>query len=259
MLLATKIATALVLPLNLSILLGLAALVLARRRRGGLAAAAGLLSLAILVTASLPVASDALVSSLERDFPPADPATAPTAGAIVVLGGSVAAGTPPRRGPELVDASDRVLHAARLFRAGKAPLVVPSGGRLPWSAAARSEAAEMADLLVEWGVPRAAILEEGKARTTSENAVETARLLRARGVRRVLLVSSSIHMRRALASFRAEGLEPVPSPCDALVARSKPGEALDWIPRPDALDRTQRALKELLGLAVYRLTGRANE
>ena len=257
MLLASKIAAALVLPLNLSILLGLVALVMARRRRGGLAAAFGFLALAILVTASLPVVSDALVFSLEREYPPADPATAPTAGAIVVLGGSLAPGAPPRRGPELVDASDRILHAARLYRAGKAPLVIPSGGRLPWSVAARTEAAEIADLLVEWGVPRTAILEEGKARTTSENAVEMGKLLRARGIRRVLLVTSSLHMRRALASFRAEGLEPIPSPCDALVVSPKPREALDWVPRPDSLEKTHVALWEYLGLAYYRVTGRA--
>jgi uncharacterized SAM-binding protein YcdF (DUF218 family) len=256
-LLASKIAAALALPLNLSILLGLVALVMARRRRGGLAAGFGLLALAILVTASLPVVSDALVFSLEREYPPADPDAAPTAGAIVVLGGTLAPGVPPRRGPELVDSSDRILHAARLYRAGKAPLVVPSGGRLPWSVAERSEAAEIADLLVEWGVPRTAIVEEGKARTTSENAVELVKLLRARGVRRVLLVTSSLHMRRALASFRAEGLEAIPSPCDALVVSPKPREALDWVPRPDALEKTHVALWEYLGLAYYRVTGRA--
>lgn len=257
MLLATKIAAALVLPLNLALLLGLVALVFARRRQGGLAALCGLLALGILVSASAPVVSDALVASLERDHPPADPAAAPAAGAVVVLGGSLATGIPPRRGPELVDASDRVLHASRLFRAGKAPLVVASGGRLPWSEAARSEAEEMADLLVEWGVPREAILLEPKARTTSENAVETAKLLRARGVKRVLLVTSSIHMRRALASFKAEGLEAVPSPCDALVAGPPATGPFAFLPNPEALARTHRALKELLGLAYYRVTGRA--
>lgn len=257
MLLATKVATALLLPLNLSILLGSVALVLSRQKRGLLAAVTGLLALGVLVPASLPVASDALVSRLERDHPPADPAASPEAPAIVVLGGTLQPGLSPRRGPELADSSDRILHAARLFRAGKAPLVVASGGRLPWSREERSEAAEISDLLVEWGVPREAILREERSATTSENAAETARLLRPRGVRRVLLVTSSLHMRRALAAFRAEGLEPVPSPCDALVAGRGPVTALDWLPRPDALDRTHRALKELLGLAYYRVTGRA--
>lgn len=257
MLFASKVATALVLPLNLSILLGFVALVLARQKRGLLAAVCGLLALGVLVGASLPIASDALVARLEREYPPADPAESPEAPAIVVLGGTLQPGLAPRKGPELADSSDRLLHAARLFRAGKAPLVVASGGRFPWSRRERSEAAEMADLLAEWGVPREAILLEERSATTSENASEMARLLGARGVRRVLLVTSSLHMRRAIASFRAQGLEPIPSPCDALVAGRGPATALDWLPRPDALDRTHRAMKELLALAVYRVTGRA--
>lgn len=257
MLLATKVAAALVLPLNLSLLLGLVALVLARQKRSGLAALAGALAVVVLGAASSPAVSDRLVAALERDYPPADPGAAPTAGAIVVLGGSLAPGVPPRRGPELADSSDRILHAARLYRAGKAPLVVPSGGRLPWSAPRRSEAAEMADLLVEWGVPRGAILLEERARTTAENAEETARLLRARGIRRLLLVTSSLHMRRALASFRAVGLEPLPSPCDALSPAAEAAGPFAWIPNPEALERTHRALKEWLGLLWYRATGRA--
>jgi uncharacterized SAM-binding protein YcdF (DUF218 family) len=256
-LLASKVAAALVLPLNLSILLGLVALVLARQKRGGLAALAGALGLLVLAGSSSPAVSDRLVAALERGYPPADPQAAPTAGAIVVLGGSLAPGVPPRRGPELVDASDRVLHAARLYRAGKAPVVVASGGRLPWLPAGRSEAAEMADLLAEWGVPREAVLLEEGSRTTSENAAATAKLLRARGVRRVLLVTSSIHMRRALAAFRAEGLEPLPSPCDALVAGEEARGPFAWLPDPAALARTHRAVKEWLGLLWYRATGRA--
>jgi uncharacterized SAM-binding protein YcdF (DUF218 family) len=64
-------------------------------------------------------------------------------------------------------------------------------------------------------------------------------------------------MRRALAAFRAEGVEAIPSPCDALAtARARRGP-LDWLPRPEALQRTHDALWELLGLAAYRVTGRA--
>lgn len=257
MLLASKVAAALVFPLNLSLLLGLVALVLARQKRGGAAVLSGTLAIAVLAAASLPAVSDRLVAALERPYPPADPKEAPTAAAIVVLGGSLAPGVPPRRGPELADSSDRILHAARLYRAGKAPLVVPSGGRLPWSDRGRSEAAEMAALLVEWGVPGEAIVLEESARTTSENAVESGKLLRARGIRRLLLVTSSLHMRRALAAFRAEGLEPIPSPCDALAPSGEAAGPFGWIPSAEALARTHRALKERLGLLYYRATGRA--
>jgi DUF218 domain len=53
--------------------------------------------------------------------------------------------------------------------------------------------------LVEWGVPRTAILVDARSRTTRENAVETERILTARGARSLLLVTSALHMSRAVA------------------------------------------------------------
>ncbi|MBK6407521.1 MAG: YdcF family protein [Holophagales bacterium] len=111
---------------------------------------------------------------------------------------------PPRLGPELVDSSDRILHAARLFRAGKAPLVIPTGGRLPWTPAPRTEAAGIADLLVEWGVPRTAIVRGGRPDDLRQRGRDREAPPRARREARPPrhLVAPCV---RALASFRAEG------------------------------------------------------
>jgi uncharacterized SAM-binding protein YcdF (DUF218 family) len=49
----------------------------------------------------------------------------------------------------------------------------------------------------------------------------------------------------------------LPVVSDALVVSPKPREALDWVPRPDALEKTHVALWEYLGLAYYGVTGRA--
>jgi uncharacterized SAM-binding protein YcdF (DUF218 family) len=51
----------------------------------------------------------------------------------------------------------------------------------------------MAALLVEWGVPRTAILVDVRSRTTRENAVEIERILTARGARSLLLITSALH------------------------------------------------------------------
>ncbi len=65
-------------------------------------------------------------------YSPVAVAETPTADAIVALGGAVEGPAPPRIALDLSDAADRVLHAARLYRAGKAPVVVISGGAIPW-------------------------------------------------------------------------------------------------------------------------------
>lgn len=98
---------------------------------------------------------------LEREFPPARVETLPTADAIVVLGGGVGGNTNTVYYTELYGAADRVAHAARVWKAGKAPVVIPSGvGELQASL----------PLLKELGVPESAVLVENKARNTEENA-----------------------------------------------------------------------------------------
>jgi uncharacterized SAM-binding protein YcdF (DUF218 family) len=114
------------------------------------------------------------------------------ADAIVVLG----CGAPARL-------ARRVEHGIRLYRAGAAPLLLLSGG----GHGAEPEAAIMRHLALLAEVPEAALLIEPASRNTWENACESARLLRLRGLRRVLLVSDRTHLPRAALLFRLAGLE----------------------------------------------------
>ena len=258
MLQLSKVATQLVLPLALAIGAMLAASLLAWRSRARaaavLAAAAGL----SLWAASLPVAAYRLLGSIEARHDPVSAEKAPTAGAIVVLGGGLRSLDPAsaaQRWPDLNAAGDRLIHAARLYRAGKAPLVIPTGGSAEWEADSIPQAELAAQLLEEWGVPRAAILPEPRSRTTWEDARRTRELLDARGIRDVLLVTSALHMERALASFEAAGVRAIPAPTDFEAAAPADG-LLGWLPSVRALTDTTRSLREWLGLAVYRVRAR---
>jgi uncharacterized SAM-binding protein YcdF (DUF218 family) len=118
-------------------------------------------------------------------------ATAQAGDAIVVLGCRSAAGL--RR---------RLDRGVSLFQQGAAPLLLLSGGgsgRVP-------EAEIMRHMARDRGVPQAALLVETGSHDTVGNARETARLLRARGGRSVLLVSDRAHLPRAALLFRLAGL-----------------------------------------------------
>jgi uncharacterized SAM-binding protein YcdF (DUF218 family) len=113
----------------------------------------------------------------------------------------------------------------------------------------------MRDMLRVLGVPDAAMRHEGRSRNTLENARFSRDLVQQVGARRVLLVTSSLHMPRALATFRAAGFRAVPAPTDVeVVDRAKP-TPLRWLPDAEALEGGTRALKEYLGIAVYWLRG----
>jgi uncharacterized SAM-binding protein YcdF (DUF218 family) len=250
--LLTKVLTQLAYPLSLALGLGALSLGLLLRGRRRAAAAALTLALVGLWLCSAPVTGWRLVDRMESAYPPVSPEQSPTAGAIVVLGGGVDPPAPPRHWMDLSSSADRVLHAARLYRAGKAPWVIVSGGN-PWGAADESEAEAMASLLEEWGVPRTAILLDLQSRNTWQNALAVRELLARHDLRDVLLVTSALHMRRALETFRRMGIDADPAPTDYDVWHAPASELLSWLPDARVLERVSLALKELLGTAVYRL------
>ena len=88
-------------------------------------------------------------------------------------------------------------------------------------------------------------------------------ILARRGIERVLLVTSALHIPRALGAFRQQGIEAVPAPTDFLATpaerralnRSVAASVLALIPDAERLKTSTQALKEYLGLAVYWLRG----
>ena len=128
------------------------------------------------------------------------------ADAIIVLGAAQYGGRP---SPVL---RARLDHALGLWKTGRAPRVVLTGGRRPGDLL--SEAAAGRRYLVRRGIPNEAMLLETEGRTTLASLRAAARLLRERqdGARRVLLVSDPFHMLRLELLARLEGLEPLPSP-----------------------------------------------
>jgi uncharacterized SAM-binding protein YcdF (DUF218 family) len=127
-----------------------------------------------------------------------------TADALVVLGARVLPGGVPS-GALLA----RVEHAAALYHRGVAPWLVLSGGE---GVHAPSEARVMLRLAVEAGVPASACVLEEESRSTWDNARFSARLLRERGARRVVVVSDPYHLLRARQCFRRQGWEVAMSP-----------------------------------------------
>ncbi len=243
----SKLVIAAISPLGTALLLGFAGLALATaggmRRRGGLLLAAA--ALAWLALWSLPVASDGLRGWLEDAAGPRSIDALAPAPALVVLGGNIRGARPPRRPhPDLGPAADRLWHAARLYRAGKAPLLVLSGGTV--HEGEPPEAQAMRQFLLELGVPGGAMVLEPASATTTQNAAFSAGLLRQRGIREVLLVTSALHMRRARGLFEREGIRVIPAPTDYEVV-DRPFKLLDLVPDAEALEGSGRAIKEIVG------------
>ncbi|WP_437882733.1 YdcF family protein [Pseudomonas sp. LRF_L74] len=145
-------------------------------------------------------------------------------------------------------ALERMRYAARLHRASGLPLLISGGlhyGRPP------SEAGLMADSLQrDFGVETR--WREEESRTTWENALYSARMLKAEGISRVVVVTQASHMPRARWCFEQAGLHVISAPLGFLgVANDRPLNG--WLPEGQALWQSTRLLNEVIGLAVYPL------
>lgn len=252
----SKILPYLLYPLSIVLLLLLAggvARLFGARRTGGLLV---FLSVVLLLVASNPWLARESRARLEQWYPPVTIAETPRAGAIVVLGGALDLPVPPRIVAELNGSADRLLHGARLYRAGKAPLVVVTGGNVfDQGEQIHGEAWYMKQLLIEWGVPGVAIMAEENSRNTRDNALETKKILDREGIHSVLLVTSAMHMPRALATFAGAGIATVPVPVDFTVGDYRQPLLLDLLPSAGALAFNTQTLREHLGIFVYGLRG----
>ena len=109
--------------------------------------------------------------ALESEWPVVKAEDAPTADAIVLLGGGMGSNTNVYPYAEMWNGADRVWHAARLYKAGKAPIVIPTGA---------GEKESSVPLLLDLGVPEGAIRVEPEARNTEENAKFVEKILEPR-------------------------------------------------------------------------------
>jgi uncharacterized SAM-binding protein YcdF (DUF218 family) len=223
-----------------------------RRSRPRLASACFALGLGGLWLMSLPVVVQWSAGLLEREPPLArDEWTVmgQRADAIVILGsgrerGDVAWGADQPTGVGL----ERQRFAARLAKASGLPVLTSGGlhyGTPP------SEAQMMADSLrddfgvtVRW--------QEGRSRTTWENAQFSAEVLLPQGIKRVVLVTHAWHMPRAAWSFRKAGFEVVPAPVGFLGGDN--AQPLGgWMPEFKAIWQNGQLMNEAVGQIGYSL------
>ena len=219
------------------------------------AAATGTLAFLILGLSIWTNVGAVALQPLENRFRKPDQAPERVDG-IIVLGGAFEGRVSGERGqPELNEGGDRMTEAAALaLRYPQAKLLISgAGGTLIDDAPGDGELG--ADFLAPLGIDRARVLAENVARNTQENIALSRELAQPKPGETWLLVTSAFHMPRSVGLFRKAGWEVVPWPADY---RAPGNERLGFC-RDDSmrcLRQTTAAVREWIGLATYRLTGR---
>jgi uncharacterized SAM-binding protein YcdF (DUF218 family) len=155
--------------------------------------------------------------------------------------------------------SDRFIQAARLWHTGTVKKIIVCGG--VGNLLNRDEPTEggfMRDEMIAMGIPDSCVLADTTSKNTFENALQAKAVIDAAQLQPpYVLVTSAIHMPRSLRTFAKAGLKVEPHPSNYEVINSKNTFKDFLVPDVTLLDKWTYLLKEMVGLVVYSMTGKA--
>ncbi len=246
MLFFNKFLPVFVLPVGIVALLVL--LALWRKKRWPL-----LLAVAVLYLSSIPAVGNRLIGWVETRYPAVPVAEAGPADAVVVLGGILGPRVQPGFVANFDETSERFDAGVALLQAGRAERLVFTGAKMGWKDTAATEGDELKRLAIARGVPAEKILVTREIVNTAGEAAATAELVKANGWKRVILVTTGWHMPRSAYQFKRAGVDCLPFPVDFRYDPARAVQAIDFVPRGEAWQQTETALRETYGYWFYRL------
>lgn len=190
-----------------------------------------------------------------RPLKPADVAAGRRTAVVVLGGGGYDVEDWSGRTYSVVDfsAATRVLEASRVYKMIDPAFVISSGGNPYLDSSTRPTGETMRGALATLGVPADRIIVETVSRTTRDEAIVVAAILKEQAAEQVVLVTSQTHMRRALGAFRAVGVYPIPA---VALEFDRAKTLLQWaMPGEVGLLMASNNAHEILGIVYYWLRG----
>ncbi len=216
---------------------------------------AGASAMVLIALVALPV-GDWIVAPLERRY--AVPETLPdNVAGIIVLGGAIDTRQTGLVGLVSLNArGERIIAFVDLARRYPRARLVYTGGSVPTKGGERSEAELALPLLVLLGVPRERIILETRSQSTYENAAFSRDIVKPAAGERWILVTSALHMPRAVGAFRRAGWGVLPFPVDHRQGGNDGGRGFSLSARLGLVDAASREWASLILYYVQDKTDR---
>jgi len=155
-------------------------------------------------------------------------------------------------------AADRFIQTATLYHTGKIKKILVTGGSGSLLHTYKPEAVFLKEMLVNNNIPEKDIIVEPDSRNTYENAIFSKRILDSLNISSPsLLITSALHMRRSEAVFKKAGIRFDSYAADFKVVNEYFSIDDTLIPDAKLLKDWTHLIKEVIGLWVYQLTGKA--
>jgi len=193
-----------------------------------------------------------MFAELESPFKPQSATLTTKADAVVVLSGILSSiSTPDGVVTEWSD-PDRFFSGVELIKLKKAPLLIFTGGKVPWRSDAIPEGQFLRRFAISLGVDPNIIMVTGEVQNTFQEAEAVSEMLP--DTANILLVTSASHMERAKLIFENSGLGVTPFAVDFKTKHfNRPVTVMDFLPSPVALSKSSKVIREYIGRLYYRL------
>ena len=251
----SKVMGFFIVPSNIMVGMGLAGIALLSVGYVGVGRWMLVASIVLVVAVGLLPIGNGLALPLEGRFPRWDATRGPPTGIIVLGGGVIRSEKSTDREVVLGDTAERIIAAAELARSYSNTRVVFTGGNSSLLTSGPIEADFVVRLFERLGVPRDRVIIERKSRDTAENAAFTKRLIMPKSDERWLLVTSAMHMPRAIGAFQMAGFTVDAYPVDYQTGNTEHPSTL-FRALLNNIRKTNRAVHEWIGLLVYWMAGR---
>lgn len=177
------------------------------------------------------------------------PKDVPNANAIVVLSGMInnvksTGGAYPEWGD-----SDRFFGGIELYKVGKAPKLIFTGGKMPWDTTSLTEGEILKQYALAQGVSDSAILLSSDVQNTADEAKAIGDLIGKD--KKIILVTSAYHMQRSQRLFEKQGFQVIPYKVDWKVDKLNSNTIMDFLPDADSFRLFNTGYREIVGRLIY--------
>ena len=148
---------------------------------------------------------------------------------------------------------DRFFGGIALFKAGKAQKLVFTGGKMPWDKAKKTEGAVLKEYAISNCLHSEKIFVTKDVENTADEAVAVKELISPS--KRIILVTSAYHMKRAKRLFEKQGFIVITYKVDYKVSGNNHVTFMDFLPSAINLELAEIGMREIIGRTYYIIKG----
>jgi uncharacterized SAM-binding protein YcdF (DUF218 family) len=148
---------------------------------------------------------------------------------------------------------DRYFGGIAFFKAGKAQMLVFTGGKMPWDKVKKTEGEVLKEYAISNGITSEKIFVTKDVENTAEEAVAVKELISPS--KRIILVTSAYHMYRAKRLFEKQGIEVIPYKVDYKSSGNDTTTLMDFLPSAENIESIETGIREIIGRIFYLVKG----